>query len=202
MQLFNLRMLKRISKDDWQYFAPFMVCTICFVFTDLLGIIEKTSYAYWSGRVFEEPYRIVTSHFFHGDINHLFANISGILVARYFLIALRLRSKYFFLLFISLLIPIQTFICWYVDIFLYKNPMSLSIGFSGILYGIDAFILMTTIYGKKNFLFIKCNFQRNPKLLKSISVITCIGVIWSFLPGISLLGHMSGLVSGILLFLI
>ena len=78
--------------------------------------------------------------------------------------------------------------------------MSLAIGFSGVLFGIDAFILMTTIYGKKKFVYIGCDLKKDPRLLKSISVLTGIGIIWSFLPGISLLGHMSGLFAGFLLF--
>jgi len=150
--------------------------------------------------LFYEPYRIITSHFFHGDYNHLLANISGIIVARYFLKSLRLQSDYFFLAFIVLIMPLQAFICWCVDILVYRNPMSLAIGFSGVLFGIDAFILMTTIYGKKKFVYIGCDLKKDPRLLKSISVLTGIGIIWSFLPGISLLGHMSGLLAGFLLF--
>ena len=193
-------MLEKVSKDDWQYFAPFLICFGCFFATDVLGIIDKTSIAYWSGRLLYEPYRIFTSHFFHGDFNHLLANISGIIVARYFLKSLRLESDFFFLAFIALIIPLQTFISWCIDMFVYRNPMSLAIGFSGVLFGIDAFILMTTIFGKKNFLFISCKLRKNPRLLKSISVLTGIGIILSFMPGISLTGHMSGLLSGFLLF--
>jgi len=193
-------MLEKISKDDWQYFVPFLACTICFFATDLFGIIDKASIAYWSGRLFYEPYRIITSHFFHGDFNHLLANISGIIVARYFLKSLSLQSDYFFLAFIVLIIPLQSFICWCIDILVYRNPMSLAIGFSGVLFGIDAFILMTTIYGKKKFVYIGCELKKDSRLLKSISVLTGIGIIWAFLPGISLLGHMSGILAGFILF--
>ncbi len=193
-------MLGKISKDDWQYMVPFLVCTICFFFTDSLGIIDKTSIAYWSGRLFYEPYRIFTSHLFHGDLNHLLANISGIIVARYFLKSLSLQSNYFFLALILLIMPLQSFISWCVDILVYGNPMSLAIGFSGVLFGVDSFILMTTIYGKKKFVYIGCELKKDQRLLKSISVLTGIGIIWSFLPGISLLGHMSGLLAGFLLF--
>ena len=193
-------MLDKDSKDDWQYFTPFLVCTVCFLLTDFLRIIKKTSFAYWSGRLLFEPYRIITSHFFHVDLNHLVANITGIIVVRYFLKALRLTSDYFFLMIIALIIPLQTFIFWCVDTLIYGNSMSLAIGFSGILFGMYAFILMTTIYGKKRFLFVECGMKKDYKLFKSISLITGIGIIWSFLPGISLLGHMSGFVAGILLF--
>ena len=193
-------MLEKISKNDWQYCVPVLACIICFFATDFLGIIDKSSVAYWSGRLFYEPYRIITSHFFHGDFNHLLANISGIIVARYFLKSLGLQSDYFFVTFIVLIIPLQSLLCWCVDILVFKNPMSLAIGFSGVLFGVDAFILMATIYGKKRFIFIGCELKKDPRLLKSISVLTCIGIVWSFLPGISLLGHMSGLLAGFLLF--
>ena len=193
-------MINKVSEDDWQYLLPFLACTICFVTTDLFGSLEKISFAYWSGRLLFEPYRIFTSHFFHGDVNHLLANISGIIVVRYFLKALRLRNNYFFIAFISLMIPLQTFILWCLDMFVFGNPMSLVIGFSGILFGMDAFILMTTIYGKKRFFLLKCNFKKDPRLFNSISILTGIGIIWSFLPGISFLGHMSGLFAGFLLF--
>ncbi len=193
-------MINKIQKNDWQYLLPFLACTICFITTDFFGILEKTKFAYWSGRLLLEPYRIITSHFFHGDINHLIANISGIIVVRYFLKALRLRNNYFFIAFISLMIPLQTFILWCLDMFVFGNPMSLVIGFSGILFGMDAFILMTTIYGKKRFFLLKCNFKKDPRLFNSISILTGIGIIWSFLPGISFLGHMSGLLAGFLLF--
>ena len=193
-------MLEKISKNDWQYCVPVLACIICFFATDFLGIIDKSSIAYWSGRLFYEPYRIITSHFFHGDFNHLLANISGIIVARYFLKSLGLQSDYFFVTFIVLIIPLQSLLCWCVDILVFKNPMSLAIGFSGVLFGVDAFILMATIYGKKRFIFIGCELKKDPRLLKSISVLTCIGIVWSYLPGISLLGHMSGLLAGFLLF--
>ena len=193
-------MIDKVSKDDWQYFFPFLACLICFIASDFLGIIEKTSIAYWSGRLLFEPYRVITSHFFHGDMNHFLANVSGIIVVRYFLKELKLKSNYFFFAIIVLMIPLQTFISWFIDIFVYGNPMSLAVGFSGILFGMNAFILLTTIFGKKKFLFLKCDMKKNPSLFKSIFWLTIIGIIWSFLPRISLLGHMSGLIAGFLLF--
>ena len=193
-------MLNKLPKDDWQYLLPFLACTICFISTEFLGILDKTSFAYWSGRLLFEPYRIITSHFFHGDVNHLLANTSGIIVVRYFLKALRLRNNYFFIVFIFLVIPLQTFILWCMDILIFGNSMSLVIGFSGILFGMDAFILMTTIYGKQRFFLLKCNLEKDLRFFKSICFLTGIGIIWSFLPGISLLGHISGLLAGFLLY--
>ena len=195
-------MVTKISRDDWQYFVPFLLCTISYIATDYIGLVEKTSVAYWSGRLVAEPYRIISYHFIHGDINHLLANISGIIIARYFLKALKLGCDYFFIMIIGFLIPLQAFICWFIDIFVYKNPMSLAVGFSGILFGIDAFILLTTIYGKKRFFIIRCGMMENPTLIKPIALLTGIGIVWSFLPGISFSGHISGFVAGCILFLL
>ena len=190
----------KVSKDDWQYILPLLVCIICFLMTDVLGLVEKERYAYWSGGLLIEPYRIITSHFIHGNAKHLLANGFGIVVARYCLKALKLKGNSFFLLIIGLLIPLQTFIFWLIDIFLFRNSMSLAIGFSGILYGIDAFILLASIYNKKHFFMINIDLRKNPHICQIMIVLGCMGIAWSFLPGISLLGHLSGFIAGALLF--
>ncbi len=182
----------RVSKDDWQYLLPFLACSICFVATDLFGIIEKTKFAYWSGGLLVEPYRIITTHFIHGDAKHLLANTFGIVVARYCL----------FLLIVGLLIPLQTLIFWFLDIFFFRNPMSFAIGFSGILYGVDAFILLASIYEKQRFIGLKIDLKKNQQIRQTIIVLTGIGIACSLLPGISLLGHLAGFIAGVLLFLL
>jgi len=195
-------MLKKVPLDDWQYLLPFLTCSICFVATDLFGIIEKTRFAYWSGGLLVEPYRIITTHFMHGDTQHLLANTFGIVVARYCLKGLRLKGNSFFLLLVSLLIPCQTLIFWFVDIFFFKNPMSLAIGFSGILYGVDVFILLASIYGKQRFIGLEIGLRKDQQIRQTMMVLTGIGIIWSLLPGISLLGHLAGFIAGALLFLL
>ena len=195
-------MLNKVFKNDWQFLLPFLICAICFVATDPLKILEKTKFAYWSGLLANEPYRVITNHFMHGDIKHLIANTFGIVVARYCLKALKLKGNYFFLLLVALLIPIQTMVFWFMDIFFFKNPMSLAIGFSGILYGADAFILLASIYGKQRFLRMDIDLRKNKQILETMIVITSLGIIWSLLPGISLLGHVAGFISGSILFLL
>ncbi len=149
-----------------------------------------------------EPYRIITTHFMHGDTQHLLANTFGIVVARYCLKGLRLKGNSFFLLLVSLLIPCQTLIFWFVDIFFFKNPMSLAIGFSGILYGVDVFILLASIYGKQRFIGLEIGLRKDQQIRQTMMVLTGIGIIWSLLPGISLLGHLAGFIAGALLFLL
>ena len=196
------RMLKKVSKDDWQYLLPFLTCSICFVATDLFGIIEKTRFAYWSGGLLVEPYRIITTHFMHGDTQHLLANTFGIVVARYCLKGLRLKGNYFFLLLITLLIPLQTMICWLVDIFFFRNAMSLAVGFSGILCGADAFIFLSSIYGKRRFVGLDIGLIKDQQISQIMIVLIGIGTAWSLIPGISLLGHLAGFIAGAFLFLL
>ena len=194
-------MLKDISKNEWQYIFPFLICTICFAITDIFGFIEKTIFAYLSGGLLIEPYRIVTSHFIHADINHLLANILGIVIARHFLNTLVLKNNYFFLLLISLLIPLQTFIFWLIDVYIVRNQTSIAIGFSGVLYGVYAFILLTSIYGKKRFLGLWCGLKKEKGITKLMFLFTGIGLLFSLIPGVSLVGHLSGFIAGALLFL-
>ena len=195
-------MLKKVPKDDWQYLLPFLACSICFVAIDLLGLIEKTKFAYWSGFLLVEPYRIITTHFIHGDTKHLLASAFGIVVARHCLQSLKLKSKYFFLLLISLLIPLQILIFGFVDIYLFRNPMSLAVGFSGVLFGVNSFILFSSIYGKQRFVFLDIGLRKNQQIRQNIIALTSLGIACSLLPGISLLGHLTGFIAGLLLFLL
>ncbi len=192
----------KVSKDDWQYLLPFLVCSICFLATDLFKIIDKSMLAYWSGGLLGEPYRIITTHFIHGDAKHLLANTFGIVVARYCLKGLRLKGNSFFLFIVGLLIPLQTLIFWFLDIFLLRNPMSFAVGFSGILYGIDAFILLSSIHGKQHFIGLKIDLKKDQQISQIMIVLTSIGIASSLLPGISLLGHLAGFIAGALLFLL
>ena len=194
--------ISKISKDDWQYLLPFLACAICFLATDLVGIMDKTKFAYWSGGLLVEPYRIITSHFIHGDAKHLLANTFGIVVARYCLKSLKLKGNFFFLLLIGLLIPLQTLVFWFVDIFFFKNSMSLALGFSGILYGVHAFILLASIYGKQRFISMSIDIRKDQQIRQTMIVLMGISIAWSLLPGITMIGHLAGLVAGAILFLI
>ncbi len=191
----------KIPNDDWQYFIPFVICAVVFVVTDVLGIIEKTNLAYWSGGLLAQPYRVVTTHFVHGDARHLLANTFGIAICRYCLKGMQLKNDYFFLLLVSLLIPSQILIFWLADVFLFRNPMSLAVGFSGVIYGADAFILLSSIVGKQRFLFVDLGLEKNYQIRQTMAAFTGIGFVWSLLPGVSLLGHLSGFAAGLILFL-
>ena len=190
----------KVSKNDWQYLLPFITFSICFIATDIFESIEKTRFAYWSGGLLVEPYRIITSHFIHSNAKHLLANTFGIIIARYCLKALKLKSDSFFLLIVGLLIPLQTFIFWLIDIFLFNNPISFAVGFSGILYGVDAFILLSSIFGKKHFIGLNIDIRKDQQIRQTMIVLISIGITWSLFPSISLIGHLAGLIAGTLMF--
>ena len=80
--------------------------------------------------------------------------------------------------------------------------MSLSLGFSAILYGIYAFILLASIYGKQTFLGVQIGLRSNYQCRQIMTVLTVMGVLYSFGPGISLIGHLSGFAAGAILFLL
>ena len=195
-------MLNKISKEDWQFLLPTLLCTFFFIATDLFNILEKEKFAYWSGVLLTEPHRAITNHFIHGDAKHLLANTFGIIFARYNLKGLNLKGNFLFLFLIILLIPTQTLLFWLSDIFIFNNLMSLAIGFSGVLYGINAFILLASIYGKENFLGLVINLKKNQKVRQMMITFNIIGFTWSLLPGISLNGHLSGFIAGAFLFLL
>ncbi len=191
-----------VSRDDWQYFIPSLICLLGFIATDILGLLDKSNIVYWSGGLLSQPYRILTSHFFHGDFGHLLFNTGGIIIARNFFRTLGLSNRSFFVLLTACLIPLQVSINWFYDIFVARNPMSLALGFSGIIYGIDAFILLASIYGKQTFLGVHIGLSRNYQCRQTMTLLTVMGVLYSFAPGISLMGHLSGFAAGTLLFLL
>ncbi len=191
-----------VSIDDWQYLIPFLICLVAFIATDIVGLIDKSHLVYWSGGLLAQPHRMLTAHFFHGDFGHLVFNTGGIIIARNFFRTLGLSNRSFFLTLIALLIPLQVSINWAYDIFIAKNPMSLALGFSGIIYGIDAFILLASIFGKQNFLGIQIGLSRNYQCRQTMTILTIMGVIYSFAPDISLIGHLSGFAAGAILFIL
>lgn len=191
----------KISSDDWQYMLPFLACLVIFLATNT-GVLNQSDFSYWSGGLLLQPYRIITSHFIHLDFEHLLSNTFGIVIARHFLRMLGLSNKLFFVLLISLLMPLQVLLHWFYDIVIVNNPMSLSAGFSGVLFGVDAFILLASIYGKRYFMGVEIALSNNYQARRTMTILTAIGAIYSLMPGVSLLGHLTGFVAGSLLFLV
>jgi len=118
---------------------------------------------------------------------------------------LGIESRFFYLKFVFICSFLNFFIIWFYEkILSFFNifPNYAALGFSGIIFALFGFLLLTSFYGKKYFLGKKIGLRSNYQFQKMLRTICFIGLIFSFLPGVSLLGHISGFVAGCFLFLI
>ena len=195
-----------ISKYDWQYLVSASVLISVFIFTDLIKVFDKEFLYFVPRLISDQPYRIFTSIWVHADLNHLLSNLGGINITRYFLMRLGIASRLFYLKFILICSFLNFFIIWvYEKILSYFfdiYPNYAALGFSGIIYALFGFLLLTSFYGKNYFLGKKISLKSNDEVQKMSKTICFIGLIFSFLPGVSLLFHVSGFVAGCFLFLI
>ena len=195
-----------ISKNDWQYVVSATVLISVFIFTDFIKVFDKEFLYFVPQLISYQPYRIFTSIFVHADLNHLFSNLGGIIITRYFLMRLGIKSRFFYLKFILICSFLNFFIIWFYEkilsYFFDIYPNYAALGFSGIIYALFAFLLLTSFYGKNYFLGRKICLKSNYEVQKMSKTICFIGLILSFLPGVSLSGHISGFVAGCFLFLI
>jgi len=194
-----------ISKCDWQYLVTGFFLILFFIFTDFIGVIDKEYFYFIPRLISDQPHRIFTSILIHADLNHLLSNLGGIIMTRYFLMRLGIESRFFYLKFVFICSFLNFFIIWvYEKILSFFNifPNYAALGFSGIIYGFFGFLLLTSFYGKSHFLGKKIGLKSNYEVQKMSKTICLIGLIFSFLPGVSLLGHLSGFIAGCFLFLI
>ena len=195
-----------ISKYDWQYIFTSSLLILVFIFTDVVKVFDK-AFLYYSPRLIsDQPYRIFTSILIHVDLNHLLSNLGGLIITRYFLIRLGMKSRFFYMKFIFICSFLNFLIIWFyekiISYFFNIYPNYAALGFSGIIYGLFGFLLLTSFYGKNYFLGKRISLKFNYEIQKMSKTICWIGLIFSFLPGVSLLGHVSGFLSGCFLFLI
>tara|TARA_A100001388_G_scaffold206576_1_gene157250 strand:- start:181 stop:786 length:606 start_codon:yes stop_codon:yes gene_type:complete len=195
-----------ISKYDWQYITTASLLIIVFIITDLIRVFDKEFLYFVPRLISDQPYRIFTSILVHADFNHLLSNLGGIIITRYFLIRLGNESKFFYLIFTLICTFISFLFIWFYEkiLFYFFNmfPNYASLGFSGIIYALFGFLMLTSFYGKNYFLGNKIGLKSNYEVQKMSKTICVIGLILSFLPGVSLLGHISGFLAGCFLFLI
>ena len=196
---------KFISKYDWQYLVAGFFLISIFIFTDLIRVVDKEYFYFVPKLISSQPHRIFTSTLIHADLNHLLSNLCGIIITRYFLMRLGIESRFFYLKFILICSFVNFLIIWayekILSYFLNVYPDYAALGFSGIIYALFGFLLLTSFYGKNYFLGKKIGLKSNYEVQKMSKTICIIGIIFSFLPGVSLLGHVSGFIAGCFLFL-
>ncbi len=195
-----------ISKYDWQYLVIGFFLISIFIFTDLIGVLDKEYFYFVPKLISDQPHRIFTSILIHADLNHLLSNLGGIIITRYFLMRIGVGSRFFYLKFILISAFLNFLIIWVYEktlsYFFNIYPNYVALGFSGIIYALFGFILLASFYGKSYFLGKKIGLKSNYEVQKMSKTISLIGLIFSFLPGVSLLGHLSGFMAGLFLFLI
>ena len=194
-----------ISKNDWQYIFTVSLLILFFIFTDIIRIFNKELLYYVPRLINDQPYRIITSILIHLDLNHLLSNLGGIIITRYFLLRLGIESSFFYIKFTLICSFLKFLIIWFYEkILSYFNiyPNYAALGFSGIIYGLFGFLLLSSVYGNSYFLGKKIGLESNYEIHKMSRTICLIGLIFSFLPEVSLLGHISGFVAGCILFFV
>ena len=179
---------------------PILLCILLFFVVNIEGIFNISELSYWSGLIIKQPYRILSYSFVHKDLNHLLSNLFGIIIIRYSFLSLNLKNKSFFVYLIIFLIPLQTIFLFIFDNFLMFNPNHLLVGFSGVLFGSYTFLLLSSLFGKKNILNIFIGLKKNKEIKQLMSLFLSLGIAYSLVPNISLLGHLTGILSGIIIF--
>ena len=191
-----------IDPIDNQYIITASILIAIWLMTDIFGLIEKNNWMFWSRMMQYEPHRFITSALIHANATHLLANLGGIVIARVMFKRLWMRSNYLFLLLTIFLIPISNLLQWLWEGIIVSNPNAATLGFSGVVYGVNAFLLLCAINGKNKLFGIPINIHKNYQVQQSMIVLTIIGQIWNYSGGVSIVGHNSGFVAGIILFLI
>ena len=197
-----MNLILKIIKKEAQFIIPSFLCFLLFIFINFKRFFLVSDLSYWSSYLINQPYRILSYSFVHKDFNHLLSNLFGIIVVRYCFINLNLKNIFLFLYLIILLIPIQTFFLFILDNFIFYNPNHLLVGFSGIIFGTFSFILLSSLYGKEYILNIFIGLKKNNEIYKLMTVFLSLGIVYSFLPSISLSGHIAGILSGFIIFIL
>ena len=192
----------KIIKKEAQFIIPAFLCALFFLIINFKRFYFVSDLSYWSSYIINQPYRILSYSFVHKDLNHLLSNLFGIVVIRYCFITLNLKNIFLFLYLIILLIPIQTFCLFIIDNFLIYNPNHLLVGFSGVVFGTFSFILLSSLYGKEYILNIFIGLKKNYEINRLMTIFLSLGIVYSFLPRISLSGHIAGILSGFVIFIL
>ena len=191
--------MKFIIKET-QFIIPIFVCILLYIVINIGNFFLISELSYWSSNLINQPYRILSYNFLHNDFNHLLSNLFGIVVVRYCFINLNLKNIFLFFYLIIFLIPIQTFFLFFFDNLIIYNPNHLLVGFSGIIFGSFSFILLSSFFGKEYFLNIFIGLKKNNEINRLVTVFLSLGIFYSFLPTISLSGHIAGILSGFVVF--
>lgn len=162
-----------------------IICVLFQLFTYLKGYTTNDIY-YLFGinqlMVFENSqyYRIITGSFIHADLIHLSMNMLS-------LYYLSNALKYYIDDITLLVIYIASLLSSAFASTLFGSVLSVSVGASGAIYGLFGAIIVIALL-KKN--------HDNGKMIGAIIPVVILNLGISLMPGINMIAHLSGLVSG------
>ncbi|MGL5541642.1 MAG: rhomboid family intramembrane serine protease [Erysipelotrichaceae bacterium] len=167
------------------------LCVVYFAIINLVGLQSGDIYAssiflgaYYKMSVFanHEFWRFLSAGFIHIDLLHLLVNMMALWSVGRICESLFTRKQYVAILLGSIVMG---------SAFVYIGDQNvISVGISGGLYGLlGAFVVYLGATGG----------FKNPAIRNSIIQIVLVNLLISFLPGVSLMGHLGGLVAGVLL---
>lgn len=129
----------------------------------------------------KEYWRLLTAGFMHIDFFHLLINMVALWSLGNIMEKLFSKRDYLIILIGSIIVG-NLFV-------LIGDPNTVTVGISGGLYGfLGAFVVS---------IFMNGGF-RNPRIRSSIIQVILINLLLSFMPGVSLMGHLGGLFFGLL----
>ena len=99
-----------------------------------------------------------------------------------------------------MIIILQTFMLYLIDNFLLNKYDHFLIGFSGIVFGVNTYLMMASYFGTNQFFMKFIGLKRNYYIFRLNLFILSFGLMYSLMPGISLEGHFCGALSGLIIF--
>ena len=189
-----------IIKREYQFFLIIILCLLSFLLINIFSTKEISQVAYSSSLLIKEPYRVFLYNFVHKDLNHLVSNIFGIFIIRYCFIKLKIKSSNLFYYLMCLIIIFQTLILFLIDNLLLKKYDHFLIGFSGIIFGNNVYLMMVSYFGSNQFFMKFIGLKRNYPIFRLNLLLLIFGFTFSLLPGLSLKGHFSGALTGLIIF--
>jgi membrane associated rhomboid family serine protease len=125
----------------------------------------------------DDPWRLLTAGFLHYGPVHVALNMLALWIIGRDIEVVFGRARFTAVYFLSLL-------GGSVAVFLFDPPNTATVGASGAVWGLLGAVLVTVL-----------RLKRNPQ---QVLFVIAINVVISFLPGVSLLGHLGGFVVGAL----
>lgn len=180
---------KKLKEIDFVTYGTFIICVVVFLLTLLLQFIYKSDVnakialgAYYRPFVIinYEYWRFFTSGFLHGDIFHLLCNMIALVSCGPMIEKMYGHKWFAIILFGSVIMG---------SAFAHLAGTEMCLGISGGLYGVmGAMVILAWFH----------NWFSIPNVRSAFIRTAFINIMISFLPGISLMGHLGGFVFGLL----